>query len=341
MEFGTKKLGFGYMRLPMVHGEVDMDQCRRMVDAYMARGFNYFDTARPYLQGRSEKSLKECLTSRYPRESYTLVNKLSHGCFGGVAEVEPFLDSQLESCGVDYFDIYLLHAMDMEFHEEYTAMGLYEEVRRLKATGKFRHLGMSFHDTAEVLDKILTDLPEIEVVQIQFNYADMEDPRVQSRACYEVCRKHGKPILIMEPVKGGKLADLHVEGMTASPASYAIRFAAGFEGVAMVLSGMSSMEQMEDNLSFMEDFQPLTEEEHLLIQKARTLYQSKNKIPCTACRYCTDGCPVGIDIPAVFTAHNEGSTDPVLDTAKNCVGCGQCEAVCPQKLQIRDLMANI
>ena len=341
MEFGTKKLGFGYMRLPMIGEEVDTEQCRRMVDAYMARGFRYFDTARPYLQGRSERSLKECLTSRYPRDSYILVDKLSHSCFGSVNEVEPFLDSQLESCGVSYFDIYLLHAMDRQFHEEYTAMGLYGEVRRLKDTGKFRHLGMSFHDTAEVLDKILTDLPEIEIVQIQLNYADMDDPKVQSRACYEVCRKHRKPILIMEPVKGGKLADLYVDGMTGSPASYAIRYAAGLPGVAMVLSGMSTIEQMEDNLAFMEDFRPLTEGELALIGQAKTLYQARNKIPCTACRYCTDGCPAGIDIPAVFAAHNAGTTDPVLDTAKTCVDCGQCEAVCPQKLQIRELLSKI
>lgn len=341
MEFGNKKLGFGYMRLPMIGDQVDMEQCRRMVDTFMARGFRYFDTARPYLQGRSERSLKECLTSRYPRDSYILTNKLSHGCFHSREDMEPFLDSQLHSCGVDYFDLYLLHAMDLEFHEEYTPMGVYEEVQRLKETGKIRHVGMSFHDTADVLDKILTDRPEIEVVQIQLNYADMEDPKVQSRACYEVCRKHQKPILIMEPVKGGALAGIQVEGMTASPASYAIRYAAGFEGVAMVLSGMSDMRQMEDNLSYMEDFRPLSEEEHQIIQKARTLYQSQNKIPCTACRYCTDGCPVGIDIPAVFAARNEKREDPVLRQAENCVGCGQCEEVCPQKLDIRELLSCI
>lgn len=339
MDFGTKKLGFGFMRLPMVGEEVDIPQCQKMVDAFMARGFCYFDTARPYLKGKSELALKQTLTSRYPRADYILVDKLSHSCFSEADQIEPFLDSQLESCGVEYLDIYLLHAMDEEYHEEYLQKGVYEEVRRLKATGKFRHLGMSFHDSAAVLDRILTDLPEIEVVQIQLNYVDMENPRVQSRACYEVCRKHNKPILIMEPVKGGSLANLPAEAAAlftdGSPASYAIRFCASLPGVAMVLSGMSTLEQMEDNLSFMEEFRPLTEQEQQTVAAARTIYQAANKIPCTACRYCVDGCPAGIDIPGVFAAMNEKM--PVPERAE-CLDCGQCENICPQKLQIRALL---
>ena len=342
MEFGTKKLGFGFMRLPMIGEEVDIPQCDQMVDLYMQKGFRYFDTARPYLKGKSELALKECLTSRYPREDYFLVDKLSHSCFSGPEEIAPFLDSQLEALGVDHLDLYLLHAMDEEYHEEYLEKQVYPEVRRLKETGKFRHLGMSFHDSAQVLDRILTDLPEIEVVQIQLNYLDMEDPRVQSRACYEVCRKHGKPILIMEPVKGGALANIPADAaarMTGgSPASYAIRFCASLPGVAMVLSGMSTLSQVEDNVSFMESFQPLTEAEQEIVSYARTAYQAQNKIPCTACRYCTDGCPASIDIPAVFAAMNDKTGDKILEQAKACVGCGQCEAICPQKLQIRALL---
>lgn len=341
MNFGTKKLGFGLMRLPMIGEDVDIQQCRKMVDAFMARGFCYFDTARPYIKGKSEQAVKACLSSRYPRESYILTDKLSHSCFSAPEDIEPFLNSQLMACGVEYLDLYLLHAMDEEYHEEYLQKGVYEEVRRLKATGKFRHLGMSFHDSAAVLDRILTDLPEIEVVQIQLNYVDMEDPRVQSRACYEVCRKHGKDMMIMEPVKGGALANLPQEAAElfteGSPASYAIRFCAELEGVVMVLSGMSTLEQMEDNLSFMEHFQSLTAEDHEKIAAARTIYQAANKVPCTACRYCTDGCPAGIDIPAVFAAMNEKAPVPEHNA---CLGCGQCEQICPQKLQIRALLGR-
>jgi predicted aldo/keto reductase-like oxidoreductase len=254
---------------------------------------------------------------------------------------------------VDYFDFYLLHAVSKKQDAHFTAANAYEAARQLKEQGKVRHLGFSFHDSAAFLDRFLTAHPEMEFVQIQFNYADYEDPGVESRKCYEVCRRHGKPVLIMEPVKGGSLVNLPREAlalMDASPASYAIRYAAGFEGIVMVLSGMSNMEQMEDNLSYMTDFQPLTEAEHEIIDKVRTLYQAQHKIPCTGCRYCVDGCPAGIPIPEIFALQNAKLGNEEYDAAAygnfsanftDCVDCGQCEASCPQNLQIRDLLKEV
>ena len=345
--------GFGCMRFPTKGEEVDIEAVKEMVDAFLDAGFQYFDTARPYHGGNSERVLKEALTSRYPRERYLLTDKLSPTCFETEADIRPFFQSQLERCGVEYFDFYLFHANSAQRHEFFTKTRAYDIVQELKAQGKVRHVGMSFHDTAEVLDRILTDRPEIEVVQLQFNYVDYEDPNVQSRECYEVCRKHGKPVLVMEPVKGGSLVNLPEKAMellTASPASYAIRFAASFENIVMVLSGMSNMEQMQDNISFMQHFQPLSDGEMEIIGKVRTLYQAQNKIPCTACRYCTDGCPAGIDIPALFACMNdkrEGKEDAdsryaAFDAkADACVECGQCEAQCPQHLHIRDLLKEV
>lgn len=348
-----KNFGFGCMRFPMEGDKIDTAQVSKMVDAFLDAGFNYFDTAHPYHSGESEKVLKECLTSRYPRDKYILTNKLSFNCFETEEEIRPLFESQLEACGVDYFDFYLIHANNATRHQKYASCRAYEIAQELKAEGKIRHVGMSFHDSAEALDKILTEHPELEVVQLQFNYVDMEDPKVQSRACYEVCRKHGKPVLVMEPVKGGSLVNLPQKALDilpGSPAGWAIRFAASFENIIMVLSGMSSMEQMLDNLNTMKDFKPLNEEEMALIDRVRTIYQAQNKIPCTACRYCTDGCPAGIDIPALFACLNdkrqgvEGAAERYAafeNKADACLGCGQCEAECPQKLHIRELLEEV
>ncbi len=348
-----KNFGFGMMRLPMIGEEVDIPQTNAMVDAFLAAGFNYFDTAHPYIGGKSELAIKECLTSRYPRDQYLLANKLSGSCFEKEADILPFFQSQLDACGVDYFDFYLIHALSEKYDAHYTKANAYAVARQLKEQGKVRHLGFSFHDSAEYLDRFLTAHPEMEFVQIQFNYADYEDPSVESRKCYEVCRKHGKPVLIMEPVKGGSLVNLPQEAldlMEHSPASYAIRFAAGFEGVVMVLSGMSNMAQVEDNLSFMTDFAPLDEEEHKIIDQARTLFQAQHRIPCTACRYCTDGCPAGIPIPDIFALMNQkrtGEGQPDADYAAlsvhadACLECGKCEAECPQHLHIRRLLKEV
>lgn len=348
-----KNFGFGMMRLPMTAEEVDIPQTTAMVDAFLAAGFNYFDTARPYIRGKSELAIKQCLTSRYPRDKYILANKLSGSCFEKEEEILPFFQSQLDACGVEYFDFYLIHALSEKYNEHYAKANAYAVARQLKEQGKIRHLGFSFHDSAEYLDRFLTAHPEMEFVQIQFNYADYEDPNVESRKCYEVCRKHGKPVLIMEPVKGGSLVNLPQEAldlMDASPASYAIRFAAGFEGVVMVLSGMSDMAQMEDNLSFMTDFAPLNEQEHQIVDQVRTLYQAQHRIPCTACRYCTDGCPAGIPIPDIFALMNQKRTQegqPEEDYAAlpvhadACIQCGKCEKECPQHLHIRRLLQEV
>ncbi len=349
-----KNFGFGMMRLPMNGEQVDLETTCKMVDAFLEAGFNYFDTAHPYIQGQSELAVKECIAKRYPRESFLLANKLSGGFFKKEEDIRPLVDEQLEKCGVEYFDFFLMHAMSAQRHEFYQEVRAYDIAQELKAEGKLRHVGMSFHDSAEVLDKILTDRPELEFVQLQFNYVDYEDTRIQSRACYEVCRKHGKPVMVMEPVKGGSLVNLPQAALEllpgGSPASYAIRFAAGFDGIAMVLSGMSDEAQMADNLSFMKEFKPLTEDEQERIARVRTIYQAQHKIPCTACRYCTDGCPAGIPIPDIFACMNQkraGEGEPekayaeLENNASACIGCGQCENACPQNLQIRDLLKEV
>ena len=357
-----KNFGFGFMRLPMAGEEVDIPQTTKMVDAFLEAGFNYFDTAHGYLQGKSERALKTCLTSRYPREKYILTNKLTANFFQTEEDIRPFFESQLEACGVDYFDFYLMHAQGAGNYPHFQACHAYEVAQRLKAEGKVRHVGISFHDSAEMLEKILTDHPEVEVVQIQFNYLDYEDPAVQSRRCYEVCRKHGKPVIVMEPVKGGNLVNLPEEARAVldalhggSPASYAIRFAAGFPGMWMVLSGMSTLQQVEDNLAFMKDFQPLNETEMAAVEKVRAIFHSKDLIPCTACRYCTDGCPQHIAIPDIFAArnakeiHRDWNADYYYSEvctapgrrASDCLQCGKCEKVCPQHLPIRELLQEV
>lgn len=357
-----KNFGFGCMRMPMNGDEVDINIFSEMVDAFMAAGFNYFDTAHGYLKEKSEPAIREALVKRYPRESYILTDKLSGNYFETEEEIRPLFEKQLEACGVDYFDYYLMHAQNAELFEKYKKLHAYEIAMELKAEGKIRHMGISFHDTPEVLDRILTEYPQIEAVQIQFNYADYDDPAVQSRGCYEVCRKHGKPVIIMEPVKGGNLVNLPADAISildalkgGSPASYAIRFAAGFEGVMMVLSGMSSMEQVRDNIGFMQNFKPLNEEEHAALKKVCAILQGIHMIPCTGCRYCVDGCPQSISIPdlfgclkskrlfndpnASFYYHKVHTADK--GKASDCIECGQCEDICPQHLEIRRLLKEV
>lgn len=357
-----KNFGFGCMRLPMNGEEVDMEQTKRMVDTFLDRGFNYFDTAHGYIQGKSETALKTALTSRYPRDRYILTDKLTDCFFKTQADIRPFFESQLEACGVDYFDFYLMHAQNETSFAHFKACRAYETAFQLKAEGKVRHVGISFHDRAEVLEQILTEYPQVEAVQIQFNYVDYEDLAIQSRRCYEVCRKFGKPIIVMEPVKGGSLVNLPEEAKKVledlhggSPASYAIRFAAGFPGIMMVLSGMSDMEQMLDNTSFMADFQPLDEKEMAAIQKVREIFRAKDMIPCTACRYCIDGCPQHISIPDLFAVMNTKQIHKNWDAdrcysevhtatgrrASDCLECGKCEQVCPQHLPIRKLLKDV
>lgn len=357
-----KNFGFGCMRLPMNGSEVDTEETCRMVDAFLEAGFNYFDTAHGYIQGKSELALKECLTSRYPRDRYILTDKLTDFYFKKEEDIRPFFESQLQACGVDYFDFYLMHAQNAENYKFFKSCHAYENAFALKKEGKIRHVGISFHDTAEVLDRILTEYPEVEVVQIQFNYLDYDDPAVQSRLCYEVCRKHNKPALVMEPVKGGSLVNLPEKAKAVldnlhggSPASYALRFAAGFPGMMMVLSGMSNMEQMQDNISFMKDFKPLNEEEMEAVKKVQQIFREKDLIPCTACGYCTEGCPKHIAIPDLFAVMNAGMLhhDRNADyfynemhtgegrKASDCIKCGKCEKACPQHLPIRELLVSV
>ncbi len=356
-----KNFGFGFMRLPMIGEEIDVEQTTKMVDAFMAAGFNYFDTAHPYLHGRSELTLKQCLTSRYPQEDYVLANKLSGNQFDSNEEIRPLFQIQLDACGVEYFDFYLMHAQNAAYFEKYKRCRAYETVLELKAEGKVRHLAISFHDKAQVLDQILTEYPQIEAVQLQLNYMDFEDPVVEARKCLEVCQAHGKRVIVMEPVKGGLLVNLPDNAQAAldnldggSNASYAIRFAASQKGVFMVLSGMSTLEQVQDNIRFMADFQPLNDAEYDAIGKVREAFRALGPIPCTACRYCVSGCPQGIPIPRLFSLHNskqvfgvtglERSYERITENggkASSCVGCGACEDICPQHLSIRELLKKV
>ena len=353
-----KNFGFGCMRLPMNGDVVDTVETCKMVDAFLEAGFNYFDTAHGYLRGKSEPALRDCLTSRHPRDSYLLANKLSDPHFSSEEEIRPLFEQELAACGVEYFDFYLMHAQDAEIYEKYKRCRAYETAFALKAEGKVRHVGLSFHDKAEVLERILTDYPAIEFVQIQFNYIDYDDAAIESKAVYDVCRKFDKPIIVMEPVKGGCLVDLPPEAQAVldtlgggSNASYALRFAAGFEGVVMVLSGMGNMEMMRDNIATMGDFKPLTETEQQAVANVASILKAQDRIPCTACRYCTENCPQNIPIPDLFACLNthrmfhDWNAKYYYDIytqnagkASSCIGCGVCESACPQHLPVRDLL---
>ena len=356
-----KKLGFGMMRLPqLAGGKIDTPQLCRMVDAFLEAGFNYFDTAHGYHSGMSEVAVREALTSRYPRSSYLLTDKLTASYFKTEADIRPFFESQLKTCGVEYFDFYLMHAQSADVFEKFKRCRAYETAFELKKEGKIRHVGLSFHDTAAVLDNILSTYPAVEVVQIQYNYLDYNDAAVQSRLCYEVCRKHGKPVIIMEPIKGGSLINLP-EGakpilgeVGVSPANLALRFAASPDGVMMVLSGMSNFDQLRENIGFMGDFKPLSAQETDAAMRIAEAIRTQRLIACTACRYCTDGCPQKISIPDLFACMNSKKQFNNWNSAyyydihtkdggkaSACIRCGKCEAICPQHLPIRDLLRQV
>lgn len=360
-----KKLGFGLMRLPLLDendkGSIDIEHTKKMVDEFIARGFTYFDTAWMYCKFRSENAIKEALVDRYPRDSYTLASKLHSAFFETMEERDVIFDEQRKKTGVDYFDYYLIHDINKDSYPIYEERDCFNWIVEKKKQGLVKNIGLSFHATADLLDEILTKHPEMEFVQLQINYLDWENDVVQSRACYEVAVKHGKPVVVMEPVKGGKLAQVpeEVEKMfkahnpELSLASWAIRFAAGLDNVFMVLSGMSNMEQLVDNTDYMMDFKPLSKEELEIVWKAADIIKSYNKIPCTGCAYCLDGCPAAISIPEYFNVFNadlrgendQGEQYKALGEnggkATECVECGQCESICPQHIHIIDELKTI
>ena len=357
-----KKLAFGFMRLPQTEDEkIDFAETEKMVDRFIEEGFSYFDTAYNYHNQQSEIAIRECLVKRYKRKQFQLTDKLTTLYFETEKDLPGFFAEQLEKTGVKYFDTYLMHSLNRKNYNKFLAANAFEFMQKLKAEGKVKRIGFSFHDTADFLDQVLTDHPYMEVVQLLFNYLDFYDPDVQSYACYQVCEKHDKTVLVMEPVKGGKLADLPAEaktilesyGQSASPASYAIRFAASFPRVERVLSGMSNLEQLEDNVSYMKDFMPLTENEYLMIDEVRKILEKADRIPCTACDYCLEGCPAEIPIPGIIALLNDHRTskDESLPEkyeqvvagrgrASDCIECAACEDICPQHLEIIRHMAD-
>lgn len=361
-----KNFGFGCMRLPMIktqdgESRVDLETFSEMVDAFIGAGFNYFDTAHGYIEGKSETAIRECLSKRYPRDAFVLANKLSGGFFNAEEDIRPLFDAQLEACGVDYFDFYLMHAQGRGNFDKFKRCRAYETAFDLKREGKIGRVGLSFHDKAEFLDEIISTYPEVEFVQIQFNYADYEDASVESRKCLEVCQKHGKPVIVMEPVKGGSLVNLPDDAKAVfdelggcSYAGYAIRFAASFDGIAMVLSGMGNMDMMRDNVSFMTDFKPLTDAEWKAVEQVCAIFRAQDIIPCTDCKYCMECCPMHIPIPQLFACLNgrrafkNWNTDYYYELytedgpkASDCLKCGMCEKACPQHLDIRRLLDEV
>ena len=366
----AKKLGFGLMRLPRLdpndEGSIDLEQTKQMVDTFLQRGFTYFDTAWMYCAFKSENAVKEALTSRHPRESYTLATKLHAAYIHSLDDRDAIFNTQREKTGVEYFDYYLLHDVGAEHYEIYKKYDCFAWIAEKKRQGLIKHMGFSFHDTAEVLDKILTEHPEMEFVQLQINYLDWDSEGVQSRKCYEVATKHGKPVIVMEPVKGGTLAKLPAAAEAllrqadpgASIPSWAVRFAASLPNVKMVLSGMSSTEQLLDNTGYMQDFAPLTQQEQAVIAQAVDSINASIAIPCTGCSYCTEGCPMHIAIPKYFSLYNAeiqelkekdftsqgtyyGNLTLTFGKASDCIACGQCESVCPQHLPIIENLKRV
>lgn len=366
----TKKLGFGLMRLPLLDANdaasIDIEQTKQMVDTFLERGFTYFDTAWMYCAFKSENATKEALVERHPRDSYTLATKLHAGFLKCKEDRDRIFNEQLAKTGVDYFDYYLIHDVGQDHYKIYQELDCFQWLVDKKEQGLVKHIGFSFHDNAELLDKVLTEHPEVEFVQLQINYLDWDSEGIQSGKCYEVATKHKKPVIVMEPVKGGTLAEVpqNVEALFKkyhpdwSVSSWAIRYAASLDNVKMVLSGMSNMEQLLDNTDYMMDFQPLTEEEQAVIRQAADMINANIAIPCTGCSYCTEGCPMKIAIPKYFSLYNADMQEikskawtpqgeyyerltHTFGKASACIGCGQCERACPQHLTIIEHLKTV
>lgn len=354
------KLGFGLMRLPKdKQGNIQIDEVQRMVDSFMDKGFNYFDTA--YAYDGSEEAIKETLVKKYPRDSFTLADKLPAWKLKSQDDVQRIFTESLQLCGVDYFDFYLLHSIEKSHYPTYEKYQCFDFVKEMKKQGKIKYIGFSFHDDAQFLDKVLTEHPEMDFVQLQLNYLDWENGVIQSRQNYEVARKHQKPIVVMEPIKGGSLANLPKDiaqkfldyNPDASISSWALRYVASLSNVKVVLSGMSTYDQVLDNLKTFENFEYLNQDELMLIQEVRDTLKARMKNGCTGCSYCMP-CPFGVDIPSnfkywnnafVYDSHEQfkdklASMKPEAK-AENCRKCGKCEKLCPQQLSIRDDLQKV
>ena len=355
------------MRLPLLKADdptaIDVPQTCEMADRFLAAGFTYFDTAYMYHNGLSERLVRRVLIDRHPRERYTVASKMPTMFLKSEKDHERIFKEQLERTGAGYFDFYLLHALDRQHYATACRLNTFAYVAELKKKGLVKKVGFSFHDTAEVLDKILTEHPEMEFVQLQINYLDWEDERVQSRLCYETAVRHGKQIIVMEPVKGGALASVPPQAEELlravhpgwSVASWAVRYAAGLPNVMMVLSGMSNLEQLDDNIGFMRDFKPLNEREVSVLRRAAEIIRGEISIPCTACRYCTEGCPKQIAIPNYFSLYNRTErgdfaqlreeyaaiAEKGAGKASDCIACGKCEHACPQHLPVVGLLRQV
>lgn len=365
-----KKLGFGLMRLPTYlegknKGEIDQEQTDRIIARFLERGFTYFDTAYIYGNGASEAAFRKAVVQKYPRDSYTITDKIPMMNLTCAQDMEKTVKIMLERLGIKYFDYLWLHAISGPNWEKAKKFHAFEYLSDLKERGVTRHIGFSFHGTPQLLDEVLTAHPETEYVQLQINYLDWNDPIIQARACYEVCEKHGKQVIVMEPVKGGALVDIPQEALqrlqtlddNASPASWAIRFAASRKNVCMVLSGMSNMQQVEENTSIMTEFQPLTAHEEVVLESVAEIIRKNIAIACTACRYCVSVCPQDIAIPDYFSAYNtfkrfgSKSESDIINyygyvkeqhgRPDDCLSCGLCESRCPQNLSIRDYLKEV